>query len=928
MGSLVESNALSDSESRLFEALDSSAGDHEMPPASRGRRRTNPMPLQPGTRLGPYEVLSPLGAGGMGEVYRGRDTRLDRTVAIKVLPEHLARNSELRRRFEREARVVSSLSHPHICVLHDIGNQDGTHYLVLEYLEGESLGARLKKGPLPLDEVLRIGSQIGDALDKAHRHRVIRRDIKPANVMLTKAGAKLLDFGLARRARPVLSCADDLSSFPTPSEPLTTRGTPLGTIPYMAPEQIEGRDADARTDLWGFGAVLYEMTTGTRPFVANGVASLVGAILKDQPRSMRALRPQTPPPLERLVKKCLAKDPDVRWQSAHDLVSELRWIAEEGSRRSEGGRSRPGVFARLVPWLLAAVALPLATWALSTRGGPETGTPRVQQLDVAFPADVEPVLAYEGGFALSPDGRKVAMVGTKGGARSVYVRRLDSPEFVEVPVPGGASSVAFSPDSAKIALVGTSGTVTSYSLADGQRTPVTSFADGTGTLAWGAAGVVFMRGGALWIAPPGGGEPRSLTVLDAARHEVMHARPLFLPGGRTVLFASLTTEPGAERIEAVSVDGGARHVVLERARTPVWSPTGHLLFARDGALLATEFDEEAVRVRGAATPVLPRGVVGTSMSGALDLRLAENGSLLFMPKGFPVERLVSVTRDGSALTLDLARGTYNSPRVSPDGRRATVVSALSQLEVFDLERGTQAELTTEAPGTDWIAWNRDGSRFAYHWLDHLSWASADGRDHRGEVKDGLVVDYPTASGPDADSVLVTRFQPGRSADVYLLSLSGAFLPRPLVSTPAYEGGAQLSPDGRWLAYVSDESGRLEVLVRPFPSLDRQWQVSEGGGAQLRWSASGREIYYRGTDSMMAVSFDGRASEPVMGKPSPLFRDEYDRGLGVTIANYDVTPDGRFLMLRREAQGGDLRIVLNWTEELKRILANGGSVRMP
>jgi serine/threonine-protein kinase len=345
-------------------------------------------------------------------------------------------------------------------------------------------------------------------------------------------------------------------------------------------------------------------------------------------------------------------------------------------------------------------------------------------------------------------------------------------------------------------------------------------------------------------------------------------------------------------------------------------------------VLATEFDDAAFRIRGVPIPILPRGLVAASMSGALGLRLAPSGTLLFMPKGSPVQRLVSVTRGGSALTLDFARGSYSGARVSPDGHRVTVVSDLSRLETFDLERGTQAPLTTEVPGTGWFTWTRDGSRIAYRRLNHLSWVSADGRGQRGDVNHALGLDYPTAPGPDADSVVVTRIQPGSSADVYLLSLSGAFSPRPLVSTPAYEGGAELSPDGRWLAYVSNESGKPDVLVRRFPELDRQWEVSEGGGAQPRWSAGGREVYYRGRDSLMAVPFDGRAREPVMGKPVPLFRDEYDWGAGITVANYDVTRDGRFLMLRREARSGDLRLVVNWTEELKRILAKDGSPAKP
>src|SRR5262249_23093859 len=305
------------------------------------------------------EIQSSLGAGGMGEVYRARDSRLDRTVAIKVLPNHLAQSSDLRQRFEREARAVSSLNHPHICVLHDIGHQDGIDYLVLEYLEGESLHDRLEKGALPLDQALRFATEIADALDKAHRSGVVHRDLKPGNVMLTKAGAKLLDFGLARMAKPVVSGDANLSALATRDEPLTGKGTLLGTIPYMAPEQIEGREADARTDLWALGCLIYEMVTGNRTFVGASPASLIGAILKDEPRPMRELKPLTPLSLERLVKTCLAKDPDERLQNAHDVVAELRWIADEGSRASAPGgeRSRGGAFARWAPWLLAAAGL-------------------------------------------------------------------------------------------------------------------------------------------------------------------------------------------------------------------------------------------------------------------------------------------------------------------------------------------------------------------------------------------------------------------------------------------------------------------------------------------------------------------------------------------------------------------------------------------
>jgi len=619
----------------------------------------------------------------MGEVYRARDTRLDRTVAIKVLPAELASDAQFRERFDREAHAIAALNHPHICTLHDVGHQDGTDYLVLEYLEGETLEGRLQKGALPLASALTHAIEIADALD-------------------------------------------------------------------------------------------------------------------------------------RVVRRCLAKDPDERWQSAADLAAELRWIAEEGSRASatvaEASRRLP--LARLLPWLLAATFA--AAWALWVRSAPDAGPLQVQDLDVSFPADIEPVPYLDNGFALSPDGRIVAMIGVKNGARSLFVRRLESAEVLEITESGGVSDATFSPDSTKVALLGANSQVTSFSLVDRQRTVLASDADQVGGLAWGATGIVFARNGALWIAPIGGGEPCSITALDAARHEVLHTEPLLLLGGRSVLFSSLTTEPGTERIEAVSVDGGARRVVVEGATTPVWSPTGHLLFARDGAVLATAFDEEGLRARGVATTVLPQGLVGTSRSGALGLRLAANGTLLFMPKDFNAERLVSVARDGSALTLDLPRGRYNNLRLSPDGHRVMVGSEFNHLEALNLERGTRAPLTAAAPGTGFCVWNRDGSRIVYRRFNSPFWTSADGSERQGEVKGAVTNDYPTGPGPDPDSVLVTRIQPETAGDVFLLSLSGAFAPRPLVSSRAYEGGGQLSPDGRWLAYVSSESGQFEIPRPPVP----------------------------------------------------------------------------------------------------------------
>jgi hypothetical protein len=682
----------------------------------------------------------------------------------------------------------------------------------------------------------------------------------------------------------------------------------------MAPEQLEGKSVDARTDIFALGSVVYEMVTGKRAFAGGSHASLIASILEKEPE------PVAPPVLDRVVRRSLAKDPDARWQSAADLGVELQWTAGDGARSAEG-HPRQQRFTRFAPWLLAAVGSLTAAWVLSVRRVPESAAPEIQQFDLTYPSEVEPRPdVANGGAVLSPNGKFVAVTGVKNGVRSLFVRALEASDFFHLAEYGVNGSV-FSPDSAQLSFVAANGELTAVSLADRQRKVWFSTADMAGALAWGEPGIVFGRNGALWIAPAGGGEePHALTELDVARQEVLHAGAVFVPGRRTVLFTSFTADPETARIEAVSVDGGARSVVVERATSPIWSPTGHLLFARDGAVLATALDRETLQFRGVATTVLPPGVVGTTRIGVLAMQLAANGTLLFVPRGYGSQRLVSVARDGSAMTLNLPPRGYEAPRLSPDGRRVLLGIDHSHLEAFDLERGTRAQLTTPSPSNLFSTWNQDGTRIVSRRNNVVFWVSADGSGHQGPVKGGTSNDYPSGPGSDADSVLVTRILPGTAGDVCLLSLSGAFPPRSLVATNAYEGGAQLSPDSRWLVFVSNEAGQPEIYVGRFPGVDRKWQVSEGGGTQPRWSANGREIYYRNGVVLTAVAFDGTMAEPRLGRPQALFEDEYDLGLGNTITNYDVTPDGRFLMLRREPSGGHLRIVLNWTEELKERLA--------
>ena len=469
----------------------------------------------------------------------------------------------------------------------------------------------------------------------------------------------------------------------------------------------------------------------------------------------------------------------------------------------------------------------------------------------------------------------------------------------------------------------TSGLITRISLVDQQRKVLTSGADISRSLTWSQAGIIFGRGGALWIVSPEGGAPRALTVLDAARHEVAHDGAVVLPGGRLVLFASQTNEPGAERIESVSIDGGPRSVVVERARTPVWSPTGHLLFARDGAVLAVAFDPRTGMPRGAATPIMPAGAIEALASGQLALSLSSRGTLLSSPAGFTDTRVVSVGRDGTALALDLPSGRYcessDFARRAPAARR----KRWHVIETLDLARGTRARLTAAALSTTFSTWSADGNRVVFRRFNVPFWVPGDGSGVTGSMPGGTVSDFPSSPGPDPDSIVTLRIRPETSGDVFLMSISGAFEPKPLIVTPAYEGGAQLSPDGRWLLYQSDASGRPEIYVRRYPGLDRQWQVSEGGGIQPRWSRNSREIYYRSGQRIVAVTLDASGADPVFAKPVALFPDDYDFGPGASIANYDVTPDGRFIMIRRGANGGKLRVVINWTDELKHILASGG-----
>ena len=868
----------------------------------------------------------------MGEVYRATDSKLGREVALKLLPEAFASDPDRLARFEREAKLLASLNHPGIAHLYGFDGvtlEDGTkgHVLVMELVEGEDLAARLKRGAIPVDEAVAIAKQIAEALEEAHDKGIVHRDLKPGNVKLTPDGkVKVLDFGLAKAwtgERSGATSSADLSQSPTLAHTGTAAGLILGTAAYMSPEQARGKPVDRRADIWAFGVVLFEMLTGTRLFAGETVSDTLAAVLKSDP-DWALLPKETPPSTERLLRRCLERDPRTRLRDIGEArVALERPVDSAAPVAAIAPRRAPVV--RALPWLVSALAIALAAASALFRGNSAgSGSRDVVHLEVGYPPGVEPVTGRQGGIAIAPDGQKVAMVGFTNGQRRLFVRRLDAPEAVDLS--GTSGSGVFSPDSESVAFVNNFTALARVSLVDGQPLALAQggdFVSGV-SLAWGEKGVLFTRGGALWQVAAAGGEARTLTSLDASRDEVSHTDPIVLPGGGTVLFTCLTRAMGTERIESISVEGGARSVVVERATTPVWSPTGHLLFAREGAVWAVPFDPDAAAVRGTAVPVIPSGVVGNVRWGSLGFQLSANGTLLFVPRDLDDKRFVSVGRDGSELPLGLPLGSYGNPRISPDGRRVAVEREGSAIDSVDLARGTRSVLVPAALGTLFVMWNGDGSRLVLRRFYAPFWAAADGSGRTGVVPGGDVNTSPVSAGPDPDSFIGIRLRPDTGGDLYLFSIDGAYPPKPLVATPAYEGSPHLSPDNRWLVYQSNASGQAEIYVRRYPELDRAWPVSEGGGVQVRWSPTGREIFYRGGGQMMAVAFDGAGAEPVLGRPTPLFADVYDFGQGLSIPNYDVTRDGRFLMLQRAAHGGTLRVVLHWTEELKRTLAKGGA----
>jgi serine/threonine-protein kinase len=894
----------------------------------------------------------------MGEVYEARDTRLDRTVAVKILPAALAGDPQFRERFDREARAISQLTHAHICTLYDVGEQDGTAYLVMELLEGETLADRLKQGALPLDEALKIAIQIADALSSAHRHGIVHRDLKPGNVMLTKAGAKLLDFGLAKASGSPIPGAG-LSMLPTTPPNLTAQGTILGTFKYMAPEQLDGKEADVRSDIFAFGSVLYEMITGRKAFEGKSQASLIGAIMHATPPPIAAVRPLAPAALDRLVRTCLAKDPDDRWQSARDLMHELQGVAEGGVSLDSAAQNTPvaprSAWARALPWastgtLAVGLAVVLVLWAPWYAVAP----PRVTRTTITTsdPAALT-INGFDRDLAVSPDGTRVIYVGNRG--TQLFVRALDTLEPVAI-ASGQLRWPFVSPDGQWVGFANSNAngnTLRKVAITGGPPITIASLDSTLEGATWAPDDtIIFATGGLateLQRVSATGGTPQVLTRPERAQGEADYVLPDILPGGRAVLFTIESQTGGLDAaqvavrdlrtgMQKVLLRGGSHaHYVgsgLGSSKRPE-RESGYLVYVAAGALRAIPFDPIRLETHGTAVPVLARLV--TTGYGVGDFAVATDGTLVYVdaPGNLAVNArtLVWVDRTGKEEPIAAPPRPYAQPRISPDGTRVAlyIVDQEGDLWVWDLRRATLTRLTLDSSKNWFPVWTPDGRRIVFSSTRggqlNLWWQAADGTGAAERLTTSSNNQFATGITPDGTAVAFDEQTPTMRRDLLQLALDGTRRVTPLLQTKFDERNGIVSPDGRWLAYESNSSGPVEIYVRPFPNVGGgQWLVSTAGGKKPLWARSGKELFYVPADgALQRVPVEASGATWNAGTPTKLLEGRYLTDVAAGVRMYDVSPDGhRFLMIK--ALGTDasaappaLIVVQHWDEELKRLV---------
>ncbi len=944
------------------------------------------MSLAPAARLGPYEIVALLGAGGMGEVYKARDTRLDRVVAIKILSAALAGDPDFRERFEREARTISQLTHPHICVLHDIGRYEDTDYLVMEFLDGESLAARIQKGPLKLDDALRIAIQVATALHAAHRVGIVHRDLKPGNVMLTRSGAKLLDFGLAKHgagwagragtagglgrggasgAAQGFSAAD-LTAPPTMTSPLTMRGSIVGTLQYMAPEQLEGTDADARSDMFAFGALVYEMISGKKAFTGKSQVSVMAAILDQDPPSLVSLMPAAPPALDRLIRKCLAKDPEGRWQNAGDVASELEWIAEtlgEPVAQSAPTAVVPAPRTRSRALTATAIVLPVlaaaATWAIVRT--PRAATPLQMRFAIVPPA-AQPLdlNGTDRNVAISADGTHIVYIAASGGQRQLMVRAIDQLEAVPLRGVSNPRSPFFSPDGKWIGYFDGAAELKKISITGGPPISVCRTSTPPRGAAWGLDNtIVFATADTstgLFTVPAGGGDAKVLTKPDAAKGEQDHMFPSLLPGGGSVLFTITTGSPDTGQIAVLDLKSGQRTTVIrggtaaeyidastDSGQASSGSPQGgsaahggYLVYAAAGSLRAVRFDPVKLAVLSDPVPVLEQ--VTTGGSGVAEFAASHTGVLVFVPGGAIAgglnRTLAWIGRDGREEPIKAPPRGYVAARLSPDGTRValTIADQENDIWVLDLSRVTLTRLTFD-PSVDVApVWTPDGRRIVFRspraGTLNVYWRAADGTGAEERLATSQTAQTPMAFSPDGRQLVIMQNSATTGQDIFAIAADGKGAAVPLVQTPFAENNADVSPDGRWIVYQSNEAGQPQVYVRPFPNANSgRWQVSTAGGIKPAWSPTARELFYIDPNGITLMGVPVQTT-PTFSPGTPIKVLDGKFYAGGPGRNYDISRDGqKFLMVKKAAAEqtpnetpAGMVVVLNWLEELRQRVA--------
>ena len=891
------------------------------------------MALAPGTRLGSYEVVAQIGAGGMGEVYRAHDTKLSRDVAIKVLPANFVNDPERLSRFQREARMLAALNHPNIATIYGLEQSGEMACLVMELVPGETLAERVTAGPLPIEEALKIAVQIAEALEAAHEKSIIHRDLKPANVKVTPEGkVKVLDFGLAK-AFEGDSASEDMSNSPTLSRAATMQGVILGTAGYMSPEQARGKAVDKRTDIWAFGCVLYELLTGKQAFHGETFTDITAKILTSEP-DWQVLPAETPEQIRPLLRRFLQKDKTLRLRDAGDARLEIQ-DALSAPPPAQHASATTGWFSMgwrqsVVLGLAAAAVLAtggVAVWNL--RSG-QTSQPRLITRTVVTLPPGDQLAALEGpAIAISPDGRQIAYVAEHVGTREIFLRGLDSLDPSPVPDTEGATSIFFSPDGQWLGFVA-HGFLRKIRLSVGSAVTL-SFDPVPSGATWGSNGTIIFvpnQGSGLQQMPEAGGASKALSEF-ATRGNGMFW-PEFLPDGKAVLFVA---NRGAANtwIRAGFLGSREARDLVTDGTAPHYAASGHLIYAQRGNLMAAPFDPQRLQITGPAAPV-SEGILQNGFNGAVQYAVSRTGTLVYIPGGnLAAERLVWVTRTGTEQALASPQRGYINPRISPDGRRLAVteVEQGNQIWLYDFLRDTFTKFTFGGTQSQTPAWTPDGKRIAFvsdkDGPLNIFWQAADGSGEAERLTTSDETTVPRSFSPDGKLLAFMQLSPTAGYDVQVMRLSDHTI-QPVAAAKANRSVPAFSPDGHWLCYISDESGRYEVYVQPYPGPGGKYQISSEGGAEPVWNPTGKELFYRSGNKMMAVDITTQPSFSA-GKPKMLFEGPY-LPTPLTFPNYDVSLDGqRFLMIKPAEQNSSssltqIVVVQNWFEELKQKVPTG------